>query len=351
MPAYVFVGLLALVCVAQVIIDLFVAPHEDDEETHGHIMVDGRYDDHDDNSKRKKRPDISDAYRRGTPSELRRNFYFFFMEGSWTRLFAFFAFSYLFVNIIFAALYMLEPGSLANVNQKSFSDAFFFSVQTISTIGFGAISPASDYGNTLVTIEAIFGIIMVALVTGMVFAKASRPVSSVLFSNILVVTRKDGKDVLMLRLGNARGNDVVDAAVKVAVLVDRTSPEGHHFRSFADIDLVRSTTPVFALSWSVMHEIDESSPFWGCDWSKPDQFFRSLIVIMTGHDSTYAQTTHARKIYYPEDLKPGHRFRDIISTMTDGRFMIDYTKFHQTVPDEAFTGSRSPSTQLTDEEE
>ena len=181
--------------------------------------------------------------------------------------------------------------------------------------------------------EAVLGVILIALMTGMVFAKASRPQSSVLFSKKLTVTRKDGQDVLMLRLGNGRGNDIVDATITVAVMTDVTSPEGHSMRRLLDLDLVRKQSPLFTLSWTVMHVVDENSPLHGIDWKDPGGRFMGLIAIMTGHDSTYAQTTHARHIYYPENVRYGHRFVDVISTMDDGRIMVDYTKFHRTIPD------------------
>ena len=331
MPAGLFVGMVAAVMVAQVLFDLLTAPEMAHPEEHHHaqaLFVPAAR-----REVKKRRWDVGDAYRRGTPNELRRDLYFLFMEGSWTRLILFFIGLFLFVNVVFAALYMLEPGSVANVRENSFSDAFFFSIQTISTIGYGGMVPVTDYGHTLVTIEAVVGIIGVALVTGMMFAKASRPHSSVLFSRVAVVTRRQGVDTLMIRLGNARGNDVVDARLSLGVLVEETTPEGHTMRRLHDLKLVRSNTLIFALTWSVMHEITEDSPLHGMSWERPDEHLVALIAIMTGHDSTYAQTTHARHIYYPEDFRPGHRFEDILSEMEDGRMMIDYTKFHETLPD------------------
>ncbi len=335
MSSALFVGLLATVLFAQVILDLYIAPHKETEEAEHESMEQDEDDEDDVAPGDRPRRDVSEAYRRGTPNELRRDFYFFFMEGSWARLILAFIFVYLFINVAFASLYMLEPDSVANISSESFSDAFFFSVQTISTIGYGAMSPISSYGHMLVTIEAIIGVILIALMTGMVFAKASRPHSSVLFSKRLVVTKKDGQHMLMLRLGNGRGNDVVDAAITVSVLVDTVSPEGHKMRRFESLTLVRSSSPLFTLTWTVMHVIDETSPLWQVDWNSPECNIFNIIAIMTGHDSTYAQTTHARNVYYPENIRHGHRFVDIISNLPDGRLMVDYTKFHKTVPDEA----------------
>jgi low temperature requirement protein LtrA len=339
MPAGAFVGMVAAVMVAQVLFDLLTAPEmAHPEELHHAQEHFNRVARPERPARQKRRYDIGDAYRRGTPNELRRDLYFLFMEGSWTRLILFFVGLFLFVNVVFAALYMLEPGSVANVRGDSFADAFFFSVQTISTIGFGGMTPLTTYGHVLVTIEAIVGIIGVALVTGMVFAKASRAHSSVLFSKVAVISRRHGVPTLMIRIGNARGNDVVDAHVSLSVLIEEVSPEGHKLRRLHDLSLSRPNTPIFALTWTVMHEIDETSPLAGIDWSRVDEHLLAMVAIMTGHDSTYAQTTHARHIYDPEDFVPGHRFVDILSDMDDGRLMLDYTKFHDVTADPVDAG-------------
>lgn len=104
-------------------------------------------------------------------------------------------------------------------------------------------------------------------------------------------------------------------------------------RRLRDLNLVRAHTPIFALTWTVMHEIDADSPFAQIDWSRLDEHLVAMVAIVTGHDSTYEQTTHARHIYYPEDFRPGYRFVDILSTMEDGRLMLDYTRFHDVTPD------------------
>lgn len=154
---------------------------------------------------------ITEPVRLGAPSELRRDLYFFFIEGSWTRLMATLAFLYVLVNALFAALYLFVPGSISG-GDESFADAFFFSVQTFSTLGYGAMSPASPWADLIVTIEAATGLLGVALATGLMFAKASRPSSGVMFSQPVVVTERDGVPTLTFRVANARGNDVVDAS-------------------------------------------------------------------------------------------------------------------------------------------
>ncbi|MCB9577060.1 MAG: low temperature requirement protein A [Polyangiaceae bacterium] len=336
-----FLSLVLLVTVAQVAFDMMMAPFE--EAAHTELgakttaeITRERHAQGNAAPAQKNRPVVTDAVRKGTPSELRRDLYFYFIEGSWTRVFVAFAFLFVITNVFFAALYTLDPQSISGGHSRTFTDAFFFSVQTLATIGYGALSPGNVFGDVIVTVEAAVGLIGVALTTGLVFAKASRARASVLFSKYLVVTRMEGKRVLMLRAGNARGNEVVDATMTLHALVDELTPEGHHFRRVRDLRLTRDRSPMFVLSWAVMHEIDEQSPLGSVDWDKPlGGDLISIVVTLMGHDGTYGQTIYARHIYYPDDIRVNQRFEDVISQLPDGRLMIDYGKFHDTLPDAA----------------
>lgn len=338
MSAALFVGLASLVCVAQVVFDLLMAPQEADPHDAQHDAQDAMPAEPPQAEPEptiQRRYDISEAVRKGTPNELRRDLYFFLMEGSWTRLIVTLLATYLFINTLFAALYLLEPGSISNMRERSFFDAFYFSVQTMSTIGYGTLAPLTDYANVLVTIEAALGLLGVALATGLMFAKASRPRASVLFSDVCVVTERHGERSLMFRVGNGRGNEVVDASITVTVLIDEVSPEGHKMRRLHDMSLMRARTPLFMLSWSVVHAIDADSPLAHVDWtaSLTDQI-ALLVVTLTGHDGTYAQTIYARHVYYPEQIRYRHRFVDVIHAPEAGPILLDFTHFHETVPED-----------------
>ncbi len=334
-----FLALIVAITVAQVVFDLAMAPFEEAEHMEkgersiADVDAERRAGKGPSVESRKNRPDISTAVRKGTPSNLRGDLYFYLVEGSWTRVFVAFSFIFVTANVFFAALYMLEPGSIHN--SQSFADAFFFSVQTMSTVGYGGLLPATNYANAIVSIEAGLSVIGVAVITGLVFAKVSRAKASVLFSDSLVVTKMHGKLMLMLRVGNARSGEVVDANVVVTALFDEVSEEGHHIRRLKTLRLVRSNTPIFVLSWTVMHEIDEDSPFVNFSWDdildETQHRLVSLIVTLVGHDGTYGQTIYSRHIYFPEDIRLEHRFVDVLSQLEDGRMMIDYTKFHDTI--------------------
>jgi inward rectifier potassium channel len=323
-----FLAFVTAVCAVQSLIDMMFTPMDNTPETVRADSVTELYPQRRDGTRRTRKapPKFSDVVRKGAPSHLRRDVYFFFIEGSWSRLLACFAFAFTCLNIFFACVYQLQPGSIGGDSNQSFADAFFFSVQTLSSLGYGAMSPATAWADMVVTIEAPTGMLFVALATGLIFAKASKPQSSVLFSESLVISRRNGVPTLMLRVANARGNDVADATMTVSALIEEVSPEGHHLRRLHDLKLVRDRSPIFSMTWLAMHELDENSPL------KSHNIEDVLLVVVTlvGHDGTYGQTTFARHTYDPSDVRMGHRFVDVMSELPDGRMMIDLTRFHDT---------------------
>lgn len=335
-PTWVWIGLVVVVCVAQVVFDISTSPREADHHAHAERHEHGAEEKPaSPPAKREhgaRRWDPSEAVRRGAPSALRRDLYVYFMEGSWWRLFGACAFAYLFGNLVFASLYLLDPGGIANAKPGSFLDAYFFSVQTMATIGYGALSPGSTYADVLVAVEAALSLVSVAVVTGLVFAKLARPRSGVMFSDVLTVEKRMGTPTLMFRVANARGNDVVEATMKVTVLRDEVSPEGHIMRRLHELELERSSQPLFNLSWLVMHRVDASSPIADITPENAHELVRGLVCTLMGHDGTYGTTTYARKLYYPEDIRWNERFVDVISDLPDGRLALDYERFSETRP-------------------
>lgn len=352
MTAALFVGLVTVICVTQVVIDLLMAPMADPHEAHHESpLLFGGAHQHDDDEAGEEHVqeglrrvrDPSQFIRKGTPSELRSDLYFHLMEGSWRRLFVIVLTAYIFINLIFAALYLLDdPGGIDGLLHLGpdgeplpprFADAFFFSVQTLSTIGYGAMSPSSDYANTLVTVQAVVGVAFTALTTGLVFAKAARPRASALFSRVLCIRQYDGRPTLIFRVGNARGNEVVEATMRLVAVTEETSSDGTKMRRMRDLKLVRDNSPLFVLSWTVMHVIDEESPLWGCDMDSLEKTLVTLSASMIGFDPTYAQNVHARHLYHPSEFRWGHRFVDVLDTEHAHGLLIDYGKFHDTRSD------------------
>ena len=260
------------------------------------------------------------------------------MTMRWGTFLLFGAGLYFLVNALFAALYLLQPGSIQNARAGSFADAFFFSVQCISTIGFGGLSPATLYGNILVTIEAFISLAIVALSTGSVFARISRPHARVMFARNAVIGIRNGVQTLFIRLGNERASQILSAEVQVAVLRYETTSEGELFRRFYDLKLVRSRTPVFALTFMVMHPIEADSPLFGCTPDEMEQDGTECLVTVTGLEEVTSQTVHARYSYGPDEILWDRRYRDMLVTQPGGGRYIDYGGFHDTEPATASVG-------------
>lgn len=265
----------------------------------------------------------------GRPWEPHKDIYHFLLRRSWAGFFAVVSLGFLAANALFAAVYVAQPGSIANTRPGSFEDAFFFSVQTMATIGYGAMSPATRYAHVVVTFEALIGILSVALVTGITFSKFSRPTARIVFSDRVVVTSRDGVPHLMFRLANWRHNQVLEAQLRLAVLLTEKTAEGETLRRPLELPLVRDRNPLFSLTWQAMHRIDEASPFHGPDALERLRALNAqLFVTLYGVDETVGQDIHARHRYELGDIVWGGRFRDLISDMADGSRRLDYRLFH-----------------------
>nr|WP_317105504.1 ion channel [Chroococcidiopsis sp. SAG 2025] len=233
---------------------------------------------------------------------------------------------------MFALAYLLQPGSIANARPGNFWDAFFFSIQTMATIGYGVMNPQTDYANVLVAIESWVGLLGVAMGTGIAFARFSRPTARVVFSQVAVVTAYDGIPTLMFRVANKRRNQIIEAQIRVVLVRDEVNAEGQFMRRLYDLPLVRANNPIFILSWTVMHPIDEYSPFYGATLEDLEAAETMLVVTLTGIDETVSQMIHARHTYIASEMLWHHRFADILFQKSDGQRYIDYNHFHEVMP-------------------
>jgi inward rectifier potassium channel len=245
---------------------------------------------------------------------------FFAVMGAW----------YLVLNALFALFY-LAVGGVQGVRPGDFPDAFFFSVETLGTIGYGEISPGSFGAHLVVTAESFVGLFNLAIATGLLFARISRPTARIVFTDKVLVTQYEGEPTLVLRAANQRRNRVVEAEVSLSLLHDVTTREGGVFRRFETLAPIRGRSPVFILSWSIMHRIDELSPLLGESVGSLKARNASIIVVVRGLDETFAQTIHARAVYTPDQIVWGGQFRDIIESDDEGQPVINYTHFHDIV--------------------
>lgn len=276
------------------------------------------------NDPRTQFPQILAVGRRLAPHE---DFYHWVLTLTWTRFFGVIAAAFVVLNTAFAAAFAASPGSVKDAN--GFLDLFFFSVETLATIGYGEMSPQSHYGHVLVVIEAFVGIAFSAVVTGLTFARFARPQARILFSDKLVIAPRDGVPHLMMRLANWRRNQIIDAQLTMLVLMTETTREGDTMRRPLALKLVRDKNPMFALTWTVMHAIDADSPFHGPDAMDKLRGMRAdIFVTMYGLDETLMQTIVARFRYSLDDIVMNAKFADLLAVRDDGTRVIDYDKFH-----------------------
>lgn len=268
-----------------------------------------------------------------------RDLYHHSLTLPWTAFVFILASVYLGLNVVFGSLYLLGHDAIANARPGSFADAFFFSVETLSTIGYGQMSPATLYGNIVMTAEALSGVMLIAVTAGLMFARFSKPTARVLFSKVAVVGPFNGVPTLSLRLANQRRNQILEARVSVTLVRDERTAEGDWMRRFYDLQLARQYSPIFAMSFTVLHAIDASSPLWDKDASSLAAEGAELIVTVTGIDETTSQTIHARTSYLADEIRWNRRLEDVFTQTKDGRRLIDYRRFHDDVPIQSVPGA------------
>ncbi len=240
---------------------------------------------------------------------------------------------YLALNALFALIY-LATGGIANAAPGSYADAFFFSVQTMGTIGYGSMYPATRAANLLVVAESVVGLVVTALATGLVFVRFSRTRPRVVFSERAAIAPVDGVPTLMIRVGNERRNRIVDTTFRVTLMRTTRTAEGVTMYRAEDVVLVRGRAPALSRSWMVMHRIVAGSPL---DGETPESLRKSeaeLTLEVVGTDDTSLQAMHAHHTWYAASIVWGARLADVLSETPDGNMQLDLRHFHTLVPTE-----------------
>jgi inward rectifier potassium channel len=273
----------------------------------------------------------SDVVVEGAAPHPLRDLYHSALRASWGGILGGIAAVFLAMNALFALGYV-ATGGVSGAHAGSFRDAFFFSVQTMGTVGYGAMYPASTAANTLVVAESVAGLILTALATGIVFARFSRTMGELVFSRHACVSPMDGIPTLAFRIGNDRASSIFEAHVSVTAIRTEHTEEGVLFYRIYDLPLVRAQSQVLERSFLVMHRLDDESPLRRVapDTPRPDELELSVSVV--GTDDTSLQPVHARHRYELKDILWGARLADILSERPDGRLTLDLRKFHDTVP-------------------
>lgn len=272
----------------------------------------------------------------GLPFFRSLNLYHALLGISWPSFYALAISGYFLINVLFAFGYMLcGRGALAGTTGTTsgawFMECFFFSIQTIGTIGYGHISPHSTTANVLVAVESIAGLMGLAVVTGLVFARFARPHAKILFSRNAVVSPYHGMTALEFRIANARTNQLID--VHATVLLSRMENErGERKRRFHQLELERNQVMFFPLHWVVVHPITESSPLAGITREEFLDADSEILILLTGFDETFSQTVHSRSSYKGAEVVWGAKFGNIFDESSNGRIKVDLRKIHDIVP-------------------
>ena len=268
---------------------------------------------------------------------LRENFwtdlYHRSMTVQWPVFFGTAAAIFFILNSVFAFLYWLGDKPIANVRDNGPLDYFFFSVETLATVGYGDMHPQSNYGHVIATVEIAVGMSLLAVMTGLIFARFSRPRARFIFAAYPVVATHQGQPTLMIRMANARHNTISQATARLWLFRVETTLEGERIRRFHELLLDRRDHPMFVLTWTIFHTIDETSPLYRMTPADLDAVDGALTVSVSGIDDSSAQHLHARRLYSGADIRWNHHYRDITTASKEGRLVIDYKMFDEVVPE------------------
>ena len=262
-----------------------------------------------------------------------RDVYRWLLGLNWPRFAAFVATLYIGLNLLFAALYSLQQDSIAgSTGGHWFFDCFFFSVQTLATVGYGHMYPQTLYGHVVTTIEIMSGIFLLAVMTGLIFVRFSRPIARVVFSQSIVIAPLNGRPTLMVRVGNENQHSMVEAEFRIMFSRDEPLLEGGDFRYFYVLKLHFDRLTVFPAALTLRHTIDEKSPLFGATPESLEASRVLLLVSVVGIDPVIAAPVQIQKDYSWNDVRFGERFVDIYTELEPGRLSVDYGRLHETEP-------------------
>jgi inward rectifier potassium channel len=268
----------------------------------------------------------------GLPRNFWADIYHLSMTASWPVFFACIASIFLLLNALFAGVYLLGDRPVANLAPDGFLGAFFFSVETLGTVGYGNMYPQSVYGHVVATIEIFVGSISLAVVTGVIFARFSRPRSRIICSRYPVVRPIDGTPTLLIRAANARQNVILEASARLRMIRSEPTAEGMPLRRLYDLKLTREHHPMLLLSWSIMHVIDETSPLYGIPPEVLGAEDTGFVLSIEGVDETTTQTMQARFMFTADQIRWNHAYLDLLQVNENGENRMDFSRFHDVVP-------------------
>jgi inward rectifier potassium channel len=251
----------------------------------------------------------------------------------WPVFFGSAALIFVLLNAAFAFVYSLGDQPVANVAGNKFLNLFYFSVETLATVGYGEMYPRTNYGHIVATAEIFTGMTFVAVMAGLIFARFSRPRARFVFARHPVIGPHQGRRTLMIRIANARHNTISQATARLWLFRAEPTVEGGQLRRYHELELDRREHPMFSLSWTLFHVIDETSPLYDIPKDDFDASDGALVLNVGGVDDSSAQRLYDRQIYSAQDIRWEHRYADITSISPEGRLILDYSRFHDTMPE------------------
>jgi inward rectifier potassium channel len=261
-----------------------------------------------------------------------RDIYQWVLSLKWPEFTALIAGIYLFLNLVFAGFYTLGDECIAGVRSGSYVDAFFFSVQTLATVGYGHWYPQTMYGHIVTTIEFIVGVFGLAVMTGLIFVRFSRPAARILFSKSIVIGPLNGRPTLMLRVGNLRAQSMVEAEFRILFTRDEPILEGDNFRYFYHLKLHFDRLISFPAALTLRHTIDQQSPLYGETAESLAKSRATFVASVVGIDPVIPAAVQTQRDYTWRDVRFGERFVEIYSEPTAGRLIVDFGRLHDTEP-------------------
>jgi inward rectifier potassium channel len=286
-----------------------------------------------------RRPRAPIAFRSGSVEFLKINAaprdwhdgYHWVLSLKWPQFALFLVVSYIAINLVFATLYVIGDG-IADLRPHSFPAAFFFSVETLATVGYGHNYPATLYGHVVVTVEIFLGMIWLAVITGLIFVRFSRPTARVLFSRNILIGNHHGHPSIMFRVANLRHTSMADARFRLGFSRDETVVEGEQVRRFYALKVYPEHMIRFPAALTIRHTIDEDSPLYGEtaeSLAECDAFFVASVVSM---ETVMAAHVQSQQDYTYDEIRWGERFVDIYEEREDGKLQVDYGRIHDTEP-------------------
>jgi inward rectifier potassium channel len=264
-----------------------------------------------------------------------RDVYQWLLGLRWPQFAAFVAAVYIGLNLLFATLYSLDRNSIAGSTGGTwFFDCFFFSVQTLATVGYGHMYPQTLYGHVVSTIEIMSGIFLLAVVTGLIFVRFSRPVARIAFSRSMVIGQLNGQPTLMVRVGNQHQHSIVDTQFRIMFMRDEPLVEGGDYRYFYTLKLQFDKLILFPAALTLRHVIDKSSPLYGATLESLQNSRALFAVSVSGIDPVIAAPVQAQHDYSWRNVRFGERFVDIYTQSGRGQLTVDYGRLHETEPAE-----------------